>query len=113
MEKHETSAAVQEQGCRALLYLPSSDENKVTIRRAGGIRAVVAAVWKHGRQRTSRAVVTIVREGGIKAVITGMQKHADSEKVQLGGIGALWNLACKFENKVTVAREEGIGAVIT
>lgn len=57
--------------------------------------------------------VTIVREGGIKAVITGMQKHADSEKVQLGGIGALWNLACKFENKVTVAREEGIGAVIT
>ena len=48
LRAHGANAAVQEQGCRALVNLCSNADNRVKAGGAGAIEAVVAALRAHG-----------------------------------------------------------------
>jgi len=109
MQGHGGSAAVQEQGCRALTNLMfGSDARKQAVADAGGAASIVSAMRSHRgslavQEEGCRALATLVRgsnarqqvvvdAGGVDSIVSAMQSHGGSAAVQEEGCRALATL---------------------
>jgi len=130
MEAHGGSAAVQEQGCRALGNLAcDSPANQARAAKAGAIEAVVTAMWAHGGSSVVQENACFALDnlaagclanqaraaeaGAIEAVVAAMEEHGGSDEVQQWACFALGHLACNSPANKTRAAEAGaIEAVV-
>jgi hypothetical protein len=122
MGAHGSSAAVQEQGCKALCILSFNADNRVAIVAMGGIEAVVGAMAVHGSSAgvqekgcsalSNLAVNTgnemaIAAKGGIEAVVRAMEAHESSAGVQEKAISSLDNICWTSSALRSHVREAG------
>ena len=123
-----SKAEVQEQGIRALSKLAVYDENKIAICYAGGINAIISAMFKypsfaeiqeHGCMALwmlasdDRMKIAIVSDDGFDAIVAAMKNHASNAKVQEKGCGALWMLAANHDKKSINSNAACINAIVS
>eukprot|EP00567_Pseudictyota_dubia_P001915 CAMPEP_0197466086 /NCGR_PEP_ID=MMETSP1175-20131217/64869_1 /TAXON_ID=1003142 /ORGANISM="Triceratium dubium, Strain CCMP147" /LENGTH=1237 /DNA_ID=CAMNT_0043002115 /DNA_START=211 /DNA_END=3924 /DNA_ORIENTATION=- len=124
MKTHLQEERVQQQACAALYSLAVDAENRVAVREAGGIPAIVWAMDAHPQaedlqKHACAALVHLggeninelmaVREaGGIPAIVRAMKVHPKVEEVQKHACIALYFLADNEENKRMICDAGGV-----
>lgn len=114
---------VQKQACGCLCTLSSNSRNKTLIREAGGVDAIVYAMWAHYdvealqieacRALSSLAVnvqtneVMIATDGEINAIISAMRRFPSSAKLQEHACVALRNFILSQDNADLIRSNRG------
>jgi hypothetical protein len=117
MQKYESDANIQEQGCAVLCNI-ARDDNIVKIGNLGGIEVMLNGMKKHksnanvqekGFAALSNLAIDdnldmkIISLGGIEVILNGMKTHENADNVFRSGCMALRNLTCN------IATAEGVG----
>eukprot|EP01105_Mastigella_eilhardi_P023238 TRINITY_DN5825_c0_g1_i1.p1 TRINITY_DN5825_c0_g1~~TRINITY_DN5825_c0_g1_i1.p1 ORF type:complete len:887 (+),score=205.56 TRINITY_DN5825_c0_g1_i1:53-2662(+) len=127
MKNHRSAAAVQEQGCRALLNLITScAENRAKAGERGAIESVVAGMTAHPSNadvqyygcEALRAAVSGSRDnqrrvadaGGLAAAIDALRGHPEDPELQESACGALWSAVAGAPAGKTAAAAAGAAA---
>jgi hypothetical protein len=114
MLAHITYEKIQLLGCECLLTMPTTCRSKKIVRDAGGIEAIVYAMWAHYssegvlteacRSLSSLAVnaqtneVLIASEGEITAILGAMRRFPNTERLQEHGCVVLRNFLLSDDN---------------